>query len=79
MRKQRDAKVTWLGDVLGAAAGILLLLGLLWLLSHGGNDEDEPPDPDDPDTPDKDGFIAADKYGYGYGYSWGDPYGDPDL
>lgn len=64
----------WL--VLGAVAAVA------WVLGHRA---DAPPadadtaDPDDPNTPDEDGFIPADKYGYGYGYSWGDPYGDPDL
>ena len=62
--------VPWL--VLGAAAVAA------WVLGHRGSDG-EPPDPCDPNAPDKDGFIPADKYGYGYDYSWGDPFGDPDL
>ena len=62
--------VPWLA--LGVAAAVA------WVLGHRHN---EPPAaaPDDPNAPDEDGFIPADKYGYGYDYSWGDPFGDPDL
>ena len=62
--------VPWL--VLGAAAVVA------WVLGHH-RAEQPPADPDDPNGPDEDGFIPADKYGYGYDYSWGDPFGDPDL
>ena len=61
----------------GVGGGVVLVVAfILWVLGHA---QDEPPHPDDPNTPAEDGFIPADKYGYGYGYSWGDPYGDPDL
>ena len=65
----------------GGTVGLLVLLALFaWLLIAGGTDS--PPsgeDTSDPNAPDEDGFIPADKYGYGYDYSWGDPYGDEDL
>lgn len=61
-----------LGWIAVAAVG-----GIGWLLGRGTITDAE--DPEDPDAPDENGFIPADKYGYGYGYSWGDPYGDPDL
>ena len=68
--------VPWI--VIGAVAFVA------WVLGHRAEApqaeaEAEADDFDDPDAPDADGFIPADKYGYGYGYSWGDPYGDPDL
>ena len=62
--------------IVGVFVAVLVVAVVLWLMSLG---DDDPPDPDDPHAPDKDGFIPADKYGYGYDYSWGDPYGDPDL
>ena len=70
MRSIASAGIHWIAiAVVGVA---------LWLLGHR-SDPDTSEDPTDPDASDKDGFIAADKYGYGYGYSWGDPFGDPDL
>ena len=65
--------VAGIGGTAGAIA--LGIAFVLWLLGHTGDDGGNP-HPDDPDAPDENGFIPADKYGYGYGYSWGDPYGD---
>lgn len=62
------------GGVAGAA--VLVAAFVLWVLGHHGDETTEPQN--DSNAPDKDGFIPADKYGYGYDYSWGDPYGDPD-
>lgn len=69
-----------LGFGAGGIAGtvVLTVAVILWILGHRDSD-DATGDSDDPDAPDEDGFIPADKYGYGYGYSWGDPYGDPDM
>ena len=68
MRLIASAGIHW---IVIAVVGVVL-----WLLGHR-SDAGTSEDPTDPDAPDKDGFIPADKYGYGY--SWGDPYGDPDL
>jgi hypothetical protein len=62
----------------GPVLGVIAVAVVGWLLARKPSAE-EPPDPDDPNAPDEDGFIPADKYGYGYDYSWGDPFGDPDL
>ena len=63
--------VPWI--VIGAVAFVA------WVLGHRSEHSTPAEDFDDPNAPDKDGFIPADKYGYGYDYSWGDPFGDPDL
>ena len=64
--------------VSGPVFGVIAVAVVAWLLARKPGAEDTP-DPDDPNAPDEDGFIPADKYGYGYDYSWGHPFGDPDL